>query len=88
MNKKIGKIVTVSALALAITSTCTAAPMAMGLSTKYSDKSIEVFVEATGNAYEELTEAYPDDAQTNPDAPFDYVNSCVNYGKNFLSFFR
>ena len=88
MNKKIGKIVTVSALALAITSTCTAAPMAAGLSTKYSEKSIENFVESTGNAYEDLTEAYPDNAQNNPNAPVEYVNSCVKLGSNFLSFFR
>ena len=88
MNKKIGKIVTVSALALAITSTCTAAPMAAGLSTKYSERNIEDFVEATGNAYEDLTEAYPGNAQQNPNAPFEYVNSCVKFGQNFLSFFK
>ena len=88
MNKKIGKIVTVSALALAITSAATAGPMAAGLSTKYSEQSIENFVESTGNAYEDLTEAYPDNAQNNPSAPFEYVKSCVKLGNNFLSFFK
>lgn len=89
MNKKIGKIVTVSALALAITSAATAGPMAMGFSSKYAAKdyakSIEALAETTGDAYEANAESYPDNAVNNPDAPKEYVDTCVKLGNNFLS---
>ena len=77
MNMKIGKIVAVSALALAITSTCTAAPLAMGFTTNQHGKSIENFFEAKGNAYEDVTEAYPDSAVNNPNGPSEYLNTCI-----------
>ncbi|MGI5984283.1 MAG: hypothetical protein GXY01_09555 [Clostridiales bacterium] len=93
MNKKIGKIIAVSTLALAITSTCTAAPMALGFGSKLAAKSaakdyaqnIEDLVEATGDAYEENAESYPDNAKNNPNAPFEYVDTSVELGNNFLS---
>ena len=93
MNKKIGKIIAVSTLALAITTACAPAPMALGFGGNTSFKSaakeyaqnIEALVEATGDAYEQNTEAYPDDAVNNPDAPYEYVDTSVELGNSFLS---
>ena len=93
MNKKFGKSIVVGALALSIISACTAGPMALGLSSKQSIKSaakeyansIEALVEATGDAYEENAESYPDNAIGNPNAPFEYVDTSIELGSNFLS---
>lgn len=126
MKKKIGKIVVVSALALAITSAATAGPMAIGFNSKYSfekaaksyadtiekaaenfadvfemsaenfaDKTeidaenyadkVENLAETTGDAYEDNAEAYPENAKNNPNAPAEYVDTCIKIGKSFLA---
>ncbi|PKM73115.1 MAG: hypothetical protein CVU91_05990 [Firmicutes bacterium HGW-Firmicutes-16] len=91
--KKFGKMAFVSSLALAVVTTCTAAPMAMGLTggssyetaaEKYA-QSIEALVETTGDAYENVTEAYPDSAINNPNAPSQYLATVVKLGNNYFA---
>lgn len=89
----IKKMALASALTLSIVTACTASPMAMGLHTgrEYEKaaeayaQSIEDLVEETGDAYEEITESYPDTAVNNPAAPSQYLGSAVKLGSNFLS---
>ena len=91
--KKIGKSALVTSLALAIVTTCTAAPMAMGFTSgsnyeKIAEdyaQSIETMTESTGNSYEDLTEAYPDTAINNPSAPSQYLSSVTKLGNDYLS---
>jgi|GEM_PF-2631121 len=91
--KKFGKMAFVSSLALAIVTTCTAAPMAMGFTNESSyetaaekyAQSIETLVETTGDSYENVTEAYPDSAINNPSAPSQYLETVVKLGNNYLS---
>ena len=93
MNKKLSKSIVVGALALSIISACTAGPMALGFSSKQAIKSaakeyaqsIETLAEATGDAYEENAESYPDNAIGNHNAPFEYVDTSLDLGGNFLS---
>jgi hypothetical protein len=91
--KKFGKMALVSSLALAIVTTCSAAPMAMGLTSESSyetaaenyAQSIETLVETTGDAYENVTEEYPDSTINNPSAPSQYLGSAVKLGNNYLA---
>ena len=91
--KKLGKLALVSTLALTIATTCSAAPLAMSLSSgssyekaaeQYAD-SIESLADTTGNSYENLTEAYPNTAINNPSAPSQYLSSATKLGNDFLS---
>lgn len=87
------KAILVSTLALTIVATCTVGSMAVGFrggdsfeiaAEEYAD-SIESLVEETGKAYEDVTEAYPDNAQNNPNAPAEYIQTVVQLGNNYLS---
>ncbi len=87
--KKIGKTAFVSTLALAVVISCSAASMAMEnpyekAAEDYA-QSIETLVENTGDSYEKLTEAYPDSAINNPNAPAEYVKAAVDLGNKYLS---
>lgn len=92
MNK-VKKMLLVSALALSVVSTCSATPMAMGLrcgnsyekAAEQYARSIEDLVERTGDAYEDVTESYPDNAKNNPNAPAEYLQTVVKLGNNYLS---
>jgi hypothetical protein len=85
---KIKKFAAVFMLALTVITACTAAPMAAYAHNSYSYEDaaeayaddIEALVENTGDAYEKLTESYPENP--NPSA---YVQTAVDYGKSFLS---
>ncbi len=91
--KRIGKMAFVSSLALAVVISCTAAPMAMGRTSgsayekaaKEYAQNIENLAEATGDAYEDVTESYPDNAINNPKAPYQYLETVVKLGNNYLS---
>ena len=87
--KKIGKTAFVSTLALAVVMSCTAASMAMEspYETAAEDyaRSIETLVETTGNAYENVTEAYPTSAINNPSAPAEYIKTAVSLGNKYMA---
>lgn len=87
--KKTGKTALVSALALTVAISCSAA--AMALENPYEKaaedyaQSIENLVETTGDKYEKITEAYPDSAINNPSAPVEYVKTSVKLGCDYMS---
>ncbi len=92
MNK-LKKAILVSSLALTVVSASTVGSMAVDFrggnsfeiaAEEYAD-NVEMLVEETGKAYEESTEAYPDNAKNNPNAPTEYIQTAVKLGGNYLS---
>ena len=80
--KNLGKLALVSTLALTIVTTCSAAPMAMGLTSGTSAKtyanSIEALGEGASDAYELNAETYPIYAQNNANAPSQFLSNVKN----------
>ena len=81
--KNTGKKALVATLALTIVTACSASPLAM--STLQYKQAIKNICKSTGEAYEQNAETYPEAAVKDPvNAPFNYVDNCVNYGTSFL----
>ncbi|NCC87167.1 MAG: hypothetical protein EOM05_04795 [Clostridia bacterium] len=89
--KTFKKVAMVSALALTMITTTALPSMALsigGISYEKAAKnyasSIEALVDQTGNSYEDATESYPENANENPDAPTEYVETTTGLGDNYL----
>ncbi|MFY9199130.1 MAG: hypothetical protein WBK75_04960 [Acutalibacteraceae bacterium] len=90
MNR-LKKLVLASTLAFTMVTTTAIAPMALTFGTspykvaaKQYAQDVKTLVKDTGASYEDLTESYPDNAVQNPAAPFEYVDSAVELGVDYL----
>lgn len=94
--KKVIRNVGLMTLALVLAISCTSGAMAFGFdpedeienrAEQFAD-SIEEIVENAGEAYEENAENYPDEASSDPAAPFEYLKNVFSISGSFMSGLR